>query len=173
MLCLQLKHNVSKSPKLKSIIDLQSIECEIANTDLSHILQIEDANLATDTFVSTLSTIIGKHTKTPAAVPRKRIILKPWITQGLLRCIRNRDRLHKKLRNNPNNLILKISYKRYRNFCNRLLRRLKITYEKNELLKSKNNLKATWKTIKRITNSEKLRNSPDELLKLAVIFELH
>lgn len=70
-----------------------------------------------------------------------------------------------------NNQILKITYTRYHNFCNRLLRKLKILYEKNELLKSKHDLKATWKRLKRITNTEKPRNPPEELLKLSVDFK--
>ncbi|KAL0829984.1 hypothetical protein ABMA28_003447 [Loxostege sticticalis] len=38
---------------------------------------------------------------------RRRRILKPWITPGLLRCIRNRDGMHKKLKRDPNNNILR------------------------------------------------------------------
>lgn len=167
LLCLQLKLNISKNSKLKYITDFVGIQHELAKTDFSHILLIEDANRATDTLVSTLSNIIANYTKSSTTTPRKNKILKPWITPGLLRCIRNRDRLHKKTRSNPNNQIIKITYTRYRNFCNCLLRKLKVLYEKDLLLKSKYNPKATWNTIKKITYTEKSRNPPEELLKLA------
>lgn len=165
LLCLQLKHNKNLDNKLRSTIDIASIQLEIADTDLSHILLIDDANSATDSLISILSSVVTKHTIL-IPVPRKQRILKPWITPGLLRCIRNRDRLHKDSKNAPNNQIIKTTYIRYRNFCNLLLRKLKVTHEKNVLLKSKNDVKATWKAIKKITNTEKPRNPPLELLKL-------
>lgn len=165
LLCLKLKNKIcNEDTRRKTTIDMENVNRDISDTDFSHILLIEDANLAADSLVSTLSSIISKHTKS-ILVSNKNAILKPWITPGLLRCIRNRDRLHIKSKKSPYNQIIKTTYIRYRNFCNCLLRKLKILHEKNELLKNKNNLKATWNTIKKITNTEKPRLPPLELLK--------
>lgn len=70
----------------------------------------------------------------------------------------------RKLKNEPENLYLKLTYQRYRNFCNKLLKRLKHAYEKCEFLKARNNPKATWKVIKNITHTNTAKNSPRELL---------
>lgn len=72
------------------------------------------------------------------------------------------------MRKNSDNDILKISYLRYRNFCNALLRKLKRVYERSQFHKAKNNCKATWEVIKTISNTNKTRESLTELLKLSV-----
>ena len=51
--------------------------------------------------------------------------------------IKNRDKMHIKAKKAPDNLILKTTYSRYRNFCNGLLRKLKMAYETSELEKAK------------------------------------
>jgi hypothetical protein len=88
---------------------------------------------------------------------------KPWITPGLLRCIRFRDRLHLKLKKNPHNLTLQISYRRYRNTCNQILNKLKRKYERDLINKNKNNLKKTWEVIKDICHINKQRNTTHDL----------
>ncbi|CAG9787488.1 unnamed protein product [Diatraea saccharalis] len=75
----------------------------------------------------------------------------------------HRDALHRKTQNSQDNEILKISYRRYRNFCNDLLKRLKNEYEKSEINKCKNP-KQTWKTIRKFTNTIKETNHAEELL---------
>ncbi|XP_026326060.1 uncharacterized protein LOC113234789 [Hyposmocoma kahamanoa] len=96
--------------------------------------------------------------------PRSKFIIKPWITLGLLRCIRNRDLMHSKQRLLPNNETLKVTYKRYRNFCNKLLKKLKQQYERDQLNMVKNNSKKLWTTIKLVTNLNKQKECPHELL---------
>ncbi|KAJ0179100.1 hypothetical protein K1T71_004812 [Dendrolimus kikuchii] len=78
--------------------------------------------------------------------------LKPWITPGLIRCMRHRDRLHLKCKKDPTNIILNKSYKRYKNFCNNLLKDLRNKYEREELTKYANNPKKKWKIIDMVTN---------------------
>lgn len=63
---------------------------------------------------------------------------------------------------------LKVTYKRYHNFCNTLLRNLKRTYERVALEKTKSNLTATWSVIKGITNWSRENWSPNELLGISV-----
>lgn len=109
--------------------------------------------------------VISKHT-TQTKIPRQKRTIKPWITPGLLKCTRHRDKLHTQSKRAPDNLILKLTYKRYRNFCNDLLRKLKISYERSELEKASNKPKLLWKTIKEITNTTKICASPVELLKI-------
>lgn len=147
-------------------VDISAIISEINMTDFYDILKLTDANTAADLLVLKLNHITAKHTR-EIKLPRKNRSIKPWITSGLLRCIRNRDRLHIKCKQNPDNYVLRISYKRYRNFCNRLLRKHKTEYERNEFLKAKNNPKATWSIIKTITNTYCCSTPPVELLKIA------
>lgn len=59
--------------------------------------------------------------------------------------------MHKKLKKDPDNVVLKITYTRYRNFINKLLKNVKRMYLKSLLLKAKTNIKSTWNTVKNIT----------------------
>lgn len=72
--------------------------------------------------MSILDSVKLKHT-TAKRISRSKFTLKPWITPGLMKCMRHRDQLHLKARNNPNDTILQITYKRYKNFCNDLLKK--------------------------------------------------
>jgi hypothetical protein len=88
----------------------------------------------------------------------------PWISSAVLRCIKTRDKLHKKLKKEPDNDIIKITYSRYRNFCTNVTRKAKRQYHKENILKSKNNTKNLWKAIKDITNFNNQKSFPRELL---------
>lgn len=147
-----------------SRVNNEALKTELENIDFSNIYEIKDANTAMTALISIISSAKDKHTK-EIIVTRKHRTLKPWITPGLLKCIKHRDKLHIKSKKSPDNLILQVTYRRYRNFCNMLLRKLKRAFEKSELEKSKNNPKALWRTIKDITKTSKICSSPVELLK--------
>lgn len=147
------------------VVDISNIQKDIESTDFSPILFSNDANDAAYTLTTLLTQIIEKHTRF-SKVSRKNRNIKPWITPGLLRCIRNRDKMHLALKTQPDNPILKITYSRYRNFCNSLLRKLKINYEKTEFMKRKNNPKATWDLIKTVTHS---KSAPPPLKELQLL----
>lgn len=76
-------------------IDYQHLDFEMKGLNLQPVLDCSDANTATDLLVDLLTSAIKKCTK-PIATSKRKRISKPWITIGLLRCIRNRDNLHKK-----------------------------------------------------------------------------
>uniref|UniRef100_A0A2A4JXL1 Reverse transcriptase domain-containing protein n=1 Tax=Heliothis virescens TaxID=7102 RepID=A0A2A4JXL1_HELVI len=138
---------------------------ELQNTDFSVIFEINDPNLSLHKFITIITQIISKNTVL-VKIPKRKRTIKPWITPGLLKCMKNRDKLHNKSKKAPDNLILKLTYTRYRNFCNSLLRKLKKSYEQSELERTRNNPKELWKTIKNITNTSKTRTIPEELLSL-------
>ncbi|KAF9407745.1 hypothetical protein HW555_012336 [Spodoptera exigua] len=82
---------------------------------LKIVYSIEDPNTAIDTFISLVSGAIAANTVVCRSSARKRI-LKPWITPGLLRCIRNKDILHRQSNQSPDNPTLSVTYKRIRGF---------------------------------------------------------
>ena len=81
--------------------------------------------------------------------------------------MQNRDKLHKKAKSAPESATLRITYKRYRNFCNNILKKVKDAYEKEQLKSAQNNNKELWKAIKHITNTTKTTQHPKELLTLS------
>ena len=113
----------------------------------------------------TLNDTLTTHSSTKT-IPNSKRLIKPWVTQGMLRCIRNRNALQKKLRADSYNEMLKITYTRYRNYCNIILKKLKRKYERDLLANSTNNNKLLWRNIKMITDSAKTREQNAELLNI-------
>lgn len=70
--------------------------------------------------------------------------------------MRNRDNLHKKLKKEPDNVTIATTYKRYRNYCNYLIKKAKKTYEKEEINRAGGNKKQLWEVIKKITYTNKV-----------------
>lgn len=127
--------------------------------DLAPIFTFTDPNIATDYLINTLSHVIKNNTIIKK-LPKRKSILKPWITPGLLKCMRNRDHMHKKLKQTPDNAVLRVTYLRYRNFCTKILKKVKRQFDSEELRKAGNNSKLIWSTVKRVTNTAKTINTP-------------
>lgn len=158
-----LRPNKRKSHFVK--VDYDSVYADVTKTDFTQLLNTSDPNVAAEILITSVGSIIQMHSRI-IRPPSKLVIFKPWITIGLLRCIRNRDSMSKQLKINPDNYTLKITFLRYRNFCNKLLKRLKHNFENNELRKARKNPRSTWKIVKNITCTESIKQSPVELLNI-------
>jgi hypothetical protein len=97
-------------------------------------------------------------------VPKRSRTIKPWITPGLLRCITNRNKMQLKLRSEPENEVLRLTYKRYRNYVNNLIKKLKRRHERTQIAKAAKNSKDLWKTIKNVTHYKSNNAQSLELL---------
>ena len=78
----------------------------------------------------------------------------PWMTQGISKSVEIHNRLYKKFlknRNERNNNI----YKKYKNKLNHLIKIEKKDYFENQLIKYKNNVKMTWRTINQVLHRNK------------------
>ncbi|KAJ8726971.1 hypothetical protein PYW08_015368 [Mythimna loreyi] len=131
--------------------------------NLSELMFCSDPELLTELLIQKLSDCIINNTIT-SNIPNSKRIIKPWITQGILRCIKNRNKMQKSLRADPYNTVLKITFCRYRNYCNNLIKKLKRKYERELITKSIKNTKLLWKNIKSITYTNKYKNQNTELL---------
>lgn len=153
-LCIKQNSKLNYGNKPISRVNYESLDEYVQKIKFQPILQCNDVNLATDLLVNSLATAIKANTKV-IRTPIRQKIFKPWITKGLLRCMRNRDNLHKKLKKDPKNDVLKLTYKRYRNYCNGLLKKTKKNYEKQEIVNAKDNKKKLWEVIKDISGQKK------------------
>ncbi|CAH2230213.1 jg7919 [Pararge aegeria aegeria] len=147
--------------KLKQ--DIDAIRKDLSVIDWSQIFDSRDLNKTVISFCFRLSQIISKHTNIITLKRRERAI-KPWITPGLIRCMRHRDRLHMQARKYPDDILKRIIYTRYRNFCNNLLRKLKRQYDDVSLSTNLKNPKKMWRSIKDICHLTTKIQDPYELL---------
>lgn len=144
-------------------IDFGRLDTWMGSQNFTHILDCQDVNRATDMLISTLSTAI-KQNSILNKTPKRRAIAKPWVTAGLLRCMKNRDNLYKKLKKDPNNETVRLIYKRYRNYCGTILKKAKTLYEKQQIELARNNNKKLWKVIRTISGSRQVADHSASLL---------
>ena len=161
-LCLNHSARLSYNNSYKRI-NFERLDMIITGIDFQPILDCTDVDIATDSLISQLSLAINNSTEL-TRIPKRQHISKPWITKGLLRCMKNRDNLYKKLKRDCRNEILKTTYKRYRNYCNLLLKKAKIKYEREEIDNAKENKKQLWDTIKKFSGCNKTKDHSMTLL---------
>lgn len=152
-----------KPAKTINYLDHNSLNLELNSVNFGPLYAVKNANEAADFLHSILYSAIKNNTK-EVKISNKKIILKPWITPGILKCIRNRDNLYKKVKKHPDNETHKTTYKRYRNFCSSLLKKLKRDYEKLQFENAGKSSKKIWKIVKEITYSTKPKDSLTDLI---------
>jgi hypothetical protein len=146
VLDLDLTKDFSTRCMTRLTIDQERLDSMIKNLDLLPLYRLLDANEAAQYLTNTLMDAI-KHSTNEIKISRRKCINKPWITLGLLRCMRNRDNLHKKAKSNPDDIDKTTTYKRYRNYCNTILKKVKRAYERELIQKSGHSTKKLWNTI--------------------------
>lgn len=129
------KYIVQKS---KTIIDYNEAVLSLASKNLPDLLFCQDPDYVIDSLIYRLTEALGDNCKL-LNIPKNKRCIKPWITPGILRCIRNRNKMQYNLKRNPYDKILKTSYKRYRNFCNSLIKKLKRIYDRTRISNSLKN----------------------------------
>lgn len=152
--------------KTKTIVNYDDALRSLQEVNFLELFIHTDPNLFTDLLISKISTALLEHTKI-LSISRQKRILKPYITEGILRCILNRNNMQRKLKLDPKNDILRITFRRYRNYCNCLIKKLKRKYERDKLIISTKNNKTLWKTINEITQFKQSKTSNINLLNIA------
>lgn len=147
-------------------IDYVQLDADLEILDFSPVYNTQDVNKAAEIMTNLIINAVESNSN-KVRVPNRKVIIKPWITPGLLRCMRHRDNLHKQLKKAPTNEILKLTFTRYRNYCNGLLRKIKSDYEKSQLFNAGKNIKQIWTVINDITNRTKKEDYVSNLLTLS------
>ncbi|KAH9628933.1 hypothetical protein HF086_006302 [Spodoptera exigua] len=136
----------------------ENIALELAEHDWSDIMNLNCASAAATLLTKTITDLIEKHTH-KIKIPRSKFNLQPWITPGLIRCIKHRDNLHLSLRSDPENTFKKLIYTRYRNYCNKLLRKIRTDYDNRQIQENNKNPQMLWKVLKSIYDPSAKKNA--------------
>lgn len=162
-----LKNKVTKIIKYKKLFDYDTAYKFLVKTDLSYFNTCNDPITLSTLLIEYIKKAILTNTRTKIIHKNKRI-LKPWMTSGVLRCIRLRNKMQLKLKIEPYNLVLKITFKRFRNFCTNLIKKTKMLYNKKLIEDSASNPKQLWSTINEITQFKSVKHSSANLLNIAL-----
>ncbi|KAL0830320.1 hypothetical protein ABMA28_002518 [Loxostege sticticalis] len=102
--------------KIKTTVNLDNALKYFQGLNIKELLHCNDPNELIENLLNKITESILKNTKV-SKIPKTKRVIKPWMTPGL------------QLRSDPDNEIKKITFKRYRNFCNNLLKKVKRKYE--------------------------------------------
>jgi hypothetical protein len=155
----------TSSSLIKHKLNYDNIIETLKSKNWQDFYSADDVDIATAIFVQDLQDIIKNHTITTVTSKRYRP-LKPWITPGVVRSIKKRNKLHQKAKRSPLNVDLATLYREYRNTCNKLIKMLKKQYYQREFVKNKGNIKETWKLIKEIGNLTQCRSQSSDLIRI-------
>ena len=115
-----------------------------------------DVNLATNAFLHIVNTLLDRYAplkKLSSNKIKQKLRQKPWITNGITKSIKVRDKHHKKFikaKNLESKTQHENQFKTYRNRIVQLARLSKTNYYKQYFLSNKKNLKNMWSGIKDI-----------------------
>ena len=140
------------------ILDLLSI-------DWDNVIELErnDPNESFNRFESTINPLIDKYL--PIKKLSKREVknhFKPWITSGIRKSIKRREKIYKKYIRTKDKTIKNIYYLQYKELRNAIVKQCRTSkkdHYQNYFNENANNLKSTWKGIKQLINIKNKESS--------------
>ncbi|RVE41988.1 hypothetical protein evm_013363 [Chilo suppressalis] len=168
LLCLtNIPDKKTVNAKSKIIVDYKNVCKSLSAVDISSFSTYKDPNALADALIGLIKSEIQINTKTKI-IPNSKTKLKPWMNTGALRCTRLRNKMQLKLKSKPHNDILKFTFKRFRNYCINLIKKLKREYNRRKIEASSKNSKKLWNTINEITQFKAPKTSSSALLNQSI-----
>lgn len=143
----------------KALFDKVSFIDSMSSFDWSRIKSETNAELAFEAFSSVLKQCIREATTFVRCHKRYPAPHNPWLTDGLLKCMRKKDNMYKKTKRCPFNYKLQQRYSCYKNILNKLLRDAKKRYYEAKFHEA-SGITEQWKLINSFLN----RNSKETLI---------
>ena len=148
--------------KIKSQ-NIAALNIELNETKWEEVLTSNSAEDSYNNFITKFSDLYNKHLPVTNKKINKRQEAKPWITSGIIKSIKTRNKLYKKFLNHPNDA----NKNKYISFRNKLTHLIRISCKKyylNKFNSYKNNIKRTWQTINNILGKNNTSAVPSYFL---------
>jgi hypothetical protein len=126
-------------------------------SDIFMMYDKDNPNYLSNEFVNSISTILKTSTTTKQITANK-LKIQPWITTGILKSIRIRNRIGKKRFQSSHSMI---RYQNYAATIKTLIAKAKADYFNNELIRYNGESKKTWKCVNGYLYGKHQNNSSD------------
>ena len=133
---------------------VMALNNDLANEEWNDIFEEKDVNQAYEIFINKLTYYYDKNIPLVKSKQNKSKIKNPWITRGILRSIKPRNKLYKSYISKPSEHCLK-KHKQYRNKLTDIIRTSKKVYYTQKLENAEGDINATWKVINNVVNKNK------------------
>lgn len=133
---------------------IQDIKSSVENTNFSNDL-LQDPNISYNKLEDIIRKSKDKNLPTKLVKFNKyRHKISPWITGGILKSIKLRDKMYKKLKKtNPSSInypALEVNFKEYCRLLQKSIRLAKSMYYTNQFEKYKSDIRKTWNQINQV-----------------------
>ena len=117
-------------------------------------------------FLNSFAKVIDEHAPLRNATRKeKKLKLKPWLSSGILKSIKAKNKMYKQLQTNFDAKRFN-DYKTFRNTLHRLIIKAKQNYYKSYFVKNKNDAQKIWKGINELANLKQKREIKPSRLQL-------
>ena len=164
---LNNKKNITKTDVYHQdlqYINEKRLENNLRNTSWDDVLEVhsEDVDKSSDTFFSTINSIIDRHAPLKKmSLKERKLKLKPWITKGILISIDNKNKTYRKYcraKDENRKYELHTLFKQYQNSLNNIIRVSKSNHCHQYFTTNKTNLLKVWEGIKDIIHTKQKTN---------------
>ena len=149
---------------------IENVRRDLASVDfMSHLHEDDDPNINYRRFEEIVTDIINRYTETKRVRYKKyRHKRTPWITTGILRSIKFRDKLYIRLKQSDpgsaEHSALQVNLRSYNRILNRIKRAAKTVYYHTNFERYKRDGKQTWKFLNDFLGRHKTTESLTESL---------
>lgn len=123
------------------------------------VTDINEVNNSADLFFKILKDLSEESREVYSSNKPRLKRIKPWITENLIRGIRNRDKISKTVKKQPFNTVLRIGFIQLRNRLNAQIKLAKINYYRTKINSYSNNPKMFWQTINELAGRHRSKES--------------
>lgn len=152
------KIDKQKVTKIYTKVNFDKLTEEILKQEWSIITESTDVDFAAEKLTEIIQKQVQKCTEMKKYT-NKLTPLKPWMTIGILKSIRNRDNLALLSKKYPNNHRLKDYYKKVRNIVCKVIKTSKNTYFKDKIEENKDDKKKMWQFLKEFIDKKKNKST--------------
>ena len=148
---------VSKVPSVHKVTIRDNSEKNLSNfndqlkaIDWSFLGESSDPNSSYNSFLKVFSDTYDKCCPLKMIKRKRYLSHKPWLSKGLLKSIRSKNKLYKQFLRNPS--VANEAHKNYKNKLNHSLRIAKKSFYEKKLSEVKSITRATWRLLNEILN---------------------
>jgi hypothetical protein len=141
--------------------NIRGFKNELTSVNWDFVINNDNPETSYSKFIDKTTELLDIHCPLKSIkVSKRKLARKPWITRGIIKSIRTKDKLYKKFLTKPTN-DNKVKHNKYRNILNNLLRAAKKTYITQQIESNQFNMKDTWKTLNNLLGRNKKSKLPD------------
>lgn len=142
---------------------IDNLKRKLSQIDWSRVYECIDVDKAYDLFLADFTSCYDQclplQRKT---VKIRNHISKPWITSGILKSIRKKNKLYKDTLINKSEQTLQ-KYVHYKNKLTKIIRKAEKMHYSNKFAEAKNNLALTWQVIKKLITPDQTKKQISQI----------